>query len=81
MNFGHRLGLYIKMTIGAIILDCASVDEPDASTVDQIARFHLAARTRGFDLRLANASRSLLELIDFCGLAGVLGVEPERQAE
>ena len=69
------------MTIGTIILDCVLLDEPNVDTIDQIARLQLAARTHGVDLRLANANRSLLELIDLCGLARVLRVEPERQAE
>lgn len=69
------------MTIGTIILDCASPDEPDAGTIDRIACLHVAARRHVADLRLANANRSLLELIDFCGLAEVLRVESERQAE
>jgi hypothetical protein len=69
------------MTIGTIILDCAQPDEPTAETIDQIACFRLAARKCDCDLRLANANRSLLELIDLCGLAEVLRVEAERQAE
>jgi len=69
------------MTIGTITLDCASMQEPDAGTIDRIARFQVAVRRNGGDLRLENASRSLLELIDLCGLAGVLRVEPGRQAE
>jgi len=69
------------MTIGTIILDCAPMHEPDAGTIDRIARFQVAVRRNGGDLRLENANRSLLELIDLCGLAGALRVEPGRQAE
>ena len=69
------------MTIGTIILDCAPLDEPTAGTIDRIACFQLAARKCGCDLRLANANRDLLELIDLCGLAEVLRVETEGQAE
>ena len=69
------------MTIGTIILDCAPMREPDAGTIDRIARIQVAVRRNGCDLRLENANRSLLELIDLCGLAGVLRVEPGRQAE
>lgn len=70
-----------EMTIGTIILDCASVDEPDAKTIDLIARLLLAARGSAVDLRLANVSTSLLELIDLCGLAEVLRVESKGQPE
>ena len=69
------------MTIGTIILDCATPEQPDAGTIDQIACLQLAARRNAVDLRLANTNRSLRELIDFCGLAAVLRVEPERQPE
>lgn len=69
------------MTIGTIILNCAPLDEPDAGTIDGIARLQMAVRRNGGDLRLENANRSLLELIDLCGLAAVLRVEPGRQAE
>jgi hypothetical protein len=69
------------MTIGAIILDCASVEEPEAGTIERIARLQLAARRSAVDLRLANVSRSLLELIDLCGLAEVLRVESKGQPE
>jgi anti-anti-sigma factor len=69
------------MTIGTITLDCAQLDELDAGTIDQIARIQVACRRDGCDIRLENASKSLRELIDLCGLADVLRVEPGRQAE
>ena len=69
------------MTIGTITLDCATPGEPDAGTIEAIACMHLAARRNELDLRLTNVSRSLLALIEFCGLAAVLRVEVERQAE
>ncbi len=53
----------------------------DLGTIDALARTQLAAHRCGFELRLCNAPRELRELIDFAGLAGVLRVEPERQAE
>jgi anti-anti-sigma regulatory factor len=64
-----------------IALDCGSVSAPTASAVDQIARLQLTARRCGCRLELTNSSPSLLELIDFCGLAEVLRVETKRQAE
>ena len=69
------------MTIGTIILDCAPLEEPDAETIDQIARIQVAVQRDGCHLHLENASRSLVDLIDLCGLAGVLRVEPGRQTE
>jgi hypothetical protein len=46
--------------------------EPDAVTVDALARLQLAARRLSCRLRLRNASPELLELVAFMGLADVL---------
>ena len=69
------------MAIRRIILDCARLSEPDAGTIDEIARCLLAAKRKGLEMRLENTSDSLLELIDFCGLAERLRVESWWQAE
>jgi hypothetical protein len=69
------------MRSARIALDCGSVGAPTASTVDQIARLQLTARRCDCRLELTNSSPSLLELIDFCGLAEVLRVETKRQPE
>jgi hypothetical protein len=65
------------MKIGPIVLDCASVPEPDLATIDCIARIQLVARERGSEVRLDNPSPRLLELLGFCGLR----VEVERHPE
>jgi hypothetical protein len=59
----------------------ASAFAPDVATVDALARLQLAARRAGRRLRLRRASKELVELITFCGLGEVLGVEPRRQTE
>jgi ABC-type transporter Mla MlaB component len=46
--------------------------EPDAVTVDALARLQLAAHRRGCQVRLRNASSELLELVAFMGLSDVL---------
>jgi hypothetical protein len=46
--------------------------EPDAVTVDALARLQLAARRHGCRVRLRNASRELLQLVAFMGLEDVL---------
>jgi ABC-type transporter Mla MlaB component len=46
--------------------------EPDAVTVDALARLQLAARRTGCQVRLRNASNELLELVSFMGLRDVL---------
>lgn len=69
------------MASGPIILDCAHLHDANAGTVDRLLRLCLRARRHGSLLCLKNPNASLLELIDFCGVAAVLGVEPGRQAE
>ena len=49
--------------------------EPDAVTVDALARLQLAAHRRGCRVWLRHASAELLELVDFMGLEDVL---PDR---
>jgi ABC-type transporter Mla MlaB component len=46
--------------------------EPDAVTVDALARLQLAAQRVGCQVRLGNASVELRELIAFMGLQDVL---------
>lgn len=55
--------------------DVAGV-EPDATTVDALARLQLAARGHGCKVHLRNASAQLLELVAFMGLTDVL---PEQR--
>jgi ABC-type transporter Mla MlaB component len=56
---------------GVVFCDVAGV-EPDAVTVDALARLQLGARRCGCQVRLRNASRELLALVAFMGLADVL---------
>ena len=51
--------------------DVAGV-EPDAVTVDALARLQLAAQRLGCRVRLRNASPELHDLVAFMGLADVL---------
>jgi hypothetical protein len=46
--------------------------EPDAVTVDALARLKLGARRAGCRVRLRNASDELLRLVAFMGLTDVL---------
>ncbi len=47
--------------------------EPDAVTVEALARLQLAAQRQGCQVRLLHASRELLDLVAFMGLRDVLG--------
>jgi ABC-type transporter Mla MlaB component len=53
------------------LCDVSGVD-PDAVTVDALARLQLAARRSNCRVRLRNASGELLELVAFMGLSDVL---------
>ncbi|MGZ8691302.1 MAG: STAS domain-containing protein [Gaiellaceae bacterium] len=53
------------------LCDVRKVD-PDAVSVDALARVQLAARRRGCKARLRGASSELLELLAFMGLCDVL---------
>jgi ABC-type transporter Mla MlaB component len=46
--------------------------EPDAVTVDALARLQLATTRRGCTIQLRNASDGLVELVRFMGLEDVL---------
>lgn len=69
------------MTFRTLTLDCAGLARASLGTIEAIARVHRDVRRQGLRLRIVNASRFLIGLIDLCGLADVLGVEPGRQAE
>jgi hypothetical protein len=64
-----------------VVLDCGQLREPDLGTVDRLARIQVAVRRRGCELRLANASPCLVDLIGFAGLERVLRVQVKGQAE
>jgi len=46
--------------------------EPDAATIDALARIALAAKRRGGEMQLKGASTELRELVAFMGLGDVL---------
>ncbi len=60
---------------GVVVCDASTV-EPDAVTVDALARLQLAARRHGCQVRLRNASRHLLDLVAWMGLTDVLPEAP-----
>jgi len=66
--------LLSESAVDVALCDVAGVD-PDAVTVDALARLQLAARRHGCQVRLRHASDELLELVAFMGLTDVL---PDR---
>jgi hypothetical protein len=63
------------------VLDCSALPQADAGLLESLARLQVSLRRRKYELRLANASDGLLDLIEFAGLADVLRVEPVGEAE
>jgi anti-anti-sigma regulatory factor len=65
---------------GPIVVD-ASVLAANGTTIDRLARQELAARRRGRQIVLRDASVELARLISFAGLESVLRIEPRGKAE
>lgn len=69
-----RVCVLLDAANSRVACDVAGV-EPDAVTVDALARLQLAARRRGCEVHLRNASSALLDLVELMGLSHVL---PDR---
>jgi len=63
--------LFDRSDVTLALCDVGGV-EPDAVTVDALARLQLAARRHGCLVRLRAASHELRELVGFMGLENVL---------
>ena len=64
-------GLLERSSPDVALCDVRGV-EPDAVTIDALARLQLGARRHGCQVRLRHASSELLELVAFMGLRDVL---------
>ena len=64
-------GLLESTRAGVALCDVSGVD-PDAVTVDALARLQVAARRHGCRVHLRLASTELVELVAFMGLSDVL---------
>ncbi len=63
---------------GTLVCDARRVDQPDLATVEAVARLALTARRRGRDVRIEGSPRGLVDLLDLCGLAGLIAREQAR---
>lgn len=66
--------LLVDGDTGFIICDVGALVDPDAVTVDALARLQLTARQYGRQLRLRHASLELRELLAFMGLRDVVSL-------
>jgi ABC-type transporter Mla MlaB component len=71
-----RVCALLRATRPAVAVCDVQGVEPDAVTVDALARLQLAASRTGCRVVLRRASDDLLTLVAFMGLADVLGEEP-----
>jgi hypothetical protein len=67
-----RVCAVLQQGAGQVVLCDVSGVEPNAVTIDALARLQLAAHRLGCQVRLRNASDELLELLVFMGLRDVL---------
>src|SRR4051812_11751326 len=71
-----RVCALLRATRPAVAVCDVQGVEPDAVTVDALARLQLAATRTGCRVVLRHASDDLLELVTFMGLEDVLGEAP-----
>lgn len=64
--------LVTREAANQLVCDVGAIAEPDAVTVDALARLHLTARRLGCELRISHASRELQDLVAFMGLSDVV---------
>jgi ABC-type transporter Mla MlaB component len=67
-----RVCALLEQSDAEVALCDVSGVEPDAVTVDALARLQLAAQRRGCQVRLRHASKELIGLVAFMGLRDVL---------
>jgi ABC-type transporter Mla MlaB component len=70
-GLGERVCALLERSGAAVVLCDVDGVEPDAVTVDALARLQLAARRHRCRVRLRHASAELSELVAFMGLADV----------
>ncbi len=83
-----RVGRLLHRTeADLMICDVGALDDPDAATVDLVARLQLTARRLGRRVRLLDACGELQDLIELTGLSdfvpfsGELPLDARREAE
>ncbi len=75
-NLCERVCVWLTARAADVVVCDVGGVEPDAVTVDALARLQVAAGRRGCKVRLRHASDELLGLVAFMGLADIL---PERE--
>jgi ABC-type transporter Mla MlaB component len=82
-----RVQVMLEGGADLVICDVSSVGDPDAGTIDALARMQLTARRLGRRVQLRDACADLQDLVALTGLGdvlplyGALRLEAGRQAE
>jgi ABC-type transporter Mla MlaB component len=74
-GLSKRVCALLAGTEGELVICDVSTVEPDAVTIDALARLQLAARRRGCRVLLRGPSHALVDLVRFMGLTDVLPEE------
>lgn len=71
----ERLGALLEGSdADLVVCDVGALDDPDAATVDALARLQLTARRHGRRVALRHARRALQDLLALAGLCHVLPI-------
>jgi ABC-type transporter Mla MlaB component len=71
-GYCERVRALLEQSGASMALCDVSRADPDAVTINALARLQLAARRQGCELEVRHASAELLDLLDFMGLRDVL---------
>ena len=63
-----RLRSILDATPVVVTCDVRDLADPDLATIDGLARLQLTARRLGGSIRLCNARRELIELLELAGM-------------
>ena len=74
-------GLLERRETDLVICDVGALDDPDASTIDLVARLQLIARRLRRRIRLLDACGELQDLIELTGLSEFVGLATDLDLE
>ena len=74
-------GLLEACDVDVVVCDVTALAEPDAVTIDALARLQLTARRCGREIRLRGACGHLKDLLALTGLSDVVPLAPASPPE
>jgi STAS domain len=79
--WGRLLPLLGRTAAPVVVCDVTAMVDPDAETIDALARLQLTARRSGCRIRLRHACGRLQGLLSLTGLAEVVPCGPDRPVQ